>query len=264
MTEDYKLHPDLQAKAAEGLDLNLSSSETDFFEYSLNNVPSFRAPLLSMRCLYDKVHGNKQCTKNVVVGAGYCSSHLKQLFRLTIGPSKIEGAGLGLFAASNIRACLKDEAPHYCTGKKGERCSIPYWGQVISSKEGDERYGKSNTAPYGLAIRDSTNFVDAACLRCFASLINHASKGFKANCAFVQREGDSFPSIEIMKPIKKGEELYISYGRNYWEGSHGSSRTFKVRKHKGPKQKGQKQKGPKQGTLKFYVNARRLCKKGDV
>ena len=254
MTEDYNLHPDLKAKGGEGLDLNIHPSETDFFEYSLNNIPFFGAPLLSMRCLYDKVHGNKQCAKNVVVGAGYCSNHLKQLFGLTIAPSKIEGAGLGLFATRNIRACLKQETPHYCTGKKGERCSIPYWGQVISLKEGDERYGKSNTAPYGLAIRDSTHFVDAACLRCFASLINHASKGFKANCAFFQRDENSFPSIEIMKPIKKGEELYISYGRNYWDGSTGSSRTFKVRK----------QKGRKKGTMKFHVDSTKLCKKGDM
>ena len=255
MTEDNKLHPELEAKATEGLDLNIYPSQNDFFEFSLNNRSTFRSPLLSMRCLYDKVDGKKQCAKNVVIGSGYCSAHLKQLYGLSIGPSKIDGAGLGLFATRNIRACLKEEAPDYCTGKKGERCSIPYWGQVISSKEGDERYGKSTTAPYGLAIRDSTNFVDAACLRCFASLINHASKGFKANCAFIQREGDSFPSIEIMKPIKKGEELYVSYGRNYWEGSTGNSRTLKTRK-----------KALKKRTPKFYarVNSVQLCKQKDV
>ncbi len=55
------------------------------------------------------------------------------------------------------------------------------------------------------------------------SFINRAMRkhGMRKNCEFVTTDNGSHPVyIEVIKDIKKGEELYTTYGRSYRIGKH--------------------------------------------
>ena len=63
---------------------------------------------------------------------------------LTVKPSTVPAAGLGLFCARDFEA--------------GDLIS-PYKGQLLSRKQLDKRYGINTTAPYAIANR-SGKFID--------------------------------------------------------------------------------------------------------
>ena len=268
--EEIDVHPDLHVKNDEGYDLRLDPSNEWSFDFS-RQVPfplHFGCPLVSMRCLFKDARG-RQCEHRTVYGVGYCPPHLDRLFGLRIADSKIEGGGMGVFATRSLPKGDPKVAPAYCRGVAGEVCSIPYWGEIITEAEGNKRYG-SETAPYGMEIENSTDMIDAACLRGFGSIINHPPKGKKANCRIAHR-GDGYPSIEIVQPVKKGEELYLNYGSKYWAPSKGRARHTTKRGKLAtppPYQQGyyyrfytpKKTRGPR--TYKHYSKtAARLCAK---
>ena len=219
MEEEIEVHPDLLAKNDEGYDLGLEPSDEWSFDFSHQGT-HFGCPLLSMRCLFKDARG-RQCDHRTVYGGGYCPPHLDRLFGLRIAESEMKGVGMGVFATRPLPKGDPKVAPNYCRGVKGEVCSIPYWGEVIDEEEGDKRYG-AETAPYGMEIEDSKSMIDAACLRGFGGIINHPPKKKKANCRIAHR-GDGFPSIEIVKAVKRGEELYLNYGSKYWAPSKARS-----------------------------------------
>ena len=74
----------------------------------------------------------------------------------------------------------------------------------------NRRY-KEYTAPYGLQNRIDI-FEDAAFKRGIGSIINHAPR--KANCR-ISIGRNNRASIVATKNIKNGEELYMSYGKDY-------------------------------------------------
>lgn len=260
------VHPDLLAMNDEGYDLRLEPSNERSFDFS-REAPfplHFGCRLVSMRCLFKNKKG--QCEASTDYGVGYCPTHLERLFGLRIAESKIEGGGMGVFATRSLPQGNPKVAPNYCRGVAGEVCSIPYWGEIITEAEGNKRYG-SETAPYGMEIENSTDMIDAACLRGFGSIINHPPKGKKANCRIAHR-GDGYPSIEIVQPVKKGEELYLNYGSKYWAPSKRRARHTTKRGITSPINNARyfyrfhvptKKRGP--GSYTYSRNATRICRK---
>ncbi len=98
--------------------------------------------------------------------------------------------GLGLFTDIDI--------------KKGEFI-IEYWGDIISEKEANVRGGKY------LFQTSSNRHVDGSTRQNIARYVNHSCR---PNCETEIKRGQIF--ISSIKNIKKGEELFYDYGKEYW------------------------------------------------
>jgi len=118
--------------------------------------------------------------------------------------SNIPGSGKGLFAKVDF--------------KKGERI-IEYLGEIITEAELDKR---AENDIYGYAFFISKKkCVDAYYTpEALARYANDAAglvrvTGVKNNCCYSIWKNRGW--IEAEKPIKAGEEIFVSYGKEYWK-----------------------------------------------
>ena len=89
-------------------------------------------------------------------------THTVSILGLTIKPSPIPDAGLGLFAVKDF--------------PRGSHLT-PYLGEILSKSQLDDRYGDDNfTAPYAVSI-SSNVFIDSACHRCIGAYANGSTEG---------------------------------------------------------------------------------------
>jgi hypothetical protein len=151
-----------------------------------------------------------------------------ELFGVRVKESNRIPGQMGLFADKAFR--------------KGQAI-CPYYGDIKTKAEIDRYYGISDddVAPYAVQLRDGSSFVDAACYRSAGGNANDPRKGRRAapesaNAKFVDKTQDinvAFPSdqnlqtgpfknirgqyvlIQARKPIKKGDEITVSYGDDY-------------------------------------------------
>ena len=123
---------------------------------------------------------------------------------LLVKRSKLPKAGKGLFTKRDI--------------KKGERF-VEYLGEIVTEAELDRRAEKDI---YGYAFYISKN----KCIDAFytpnelARYANDARglnkvKGLRNNCSYVVYKNSGW--IEAEKDIKAGEEIFVSYGPEYWK-----------------------------------------------
>ena len=206
-------HPEL-----ENVPLHLRPSSNQYYLYKTGNTQytrkmKFACKLKSAQCLYRRVRGNQRCKKRVVMGLGYCNDHLRKEMGVSIEDSSIEHAGKGLFAARPFEVGENPMVlPERCTETSSARCSLPYWGELLTGAEATRRYG-TQTGNYALGKGDKTRrVVDAACFRSFGSFINHSREN--PNVRFVTFDNTT-PSIVVIRPIAAGEELLADYGRKY-------------------------------------------------
>jgi SET domain-containing protein len=129
--------------------------------------------------------------------------------------------GLGLFAIKDF--------------KKGERISR-YVGDRMNKETLERIYGKGVTAPYVMQV-GSDSFIDAASKSCPAAFANDAvdlrmlysllNKGVSKRKAYYKSTNKQARNARMTcyggkvtllatRPIKKGEEITISYGPQYW------------------------------------------------
>jgi SET domain-containing protein len=119
-------------------------------------------------------------------------------FILDIKPSNIKNGGSGLFSVQNIP---KDTMIGY------------YKGDILS--------GNNKVTDYSFQI-SKKYFIDAKNFpRCYIAMINDANKSeFENNCEFriieKQIKKNSQICLYSIKDIKKGDELFASYGDEYW------------------------------------------------
>lgn len=118
--------------------------------------------------------------------------------------SKIPGSGKGLFAKVDF--------------KKGERI-IEYLGEIITEAELDKRAEKDI---YGYAFYISKKkCIDAYYTpEALARYANDAAglvkvSGIKNNCCYSIWKQRGW--IEAERNIKAGEEIFVSYGKEYWK-----------------------------------------------
>lgn len=111
--------------------------------------------------------------------------------------SNITNAGKGLF--TQVAISPGDTIGHYT-------------GLVLSDDEVNEApYVDSD---YILWICTDYNIVGEGPLSSYTRYVNHSEK---PNSRFVVSTRWKKARIEAIKPIKKGEEIYVDYGPYYWE-----------------------------------------------
>lgn len=139
-------------------------------------------------CIAKTATGNK--CKRRTCRSNYCWMHLKTQNGLVIKKSSIENGGLGLFTTVD---------------RKKKDFVGPYIG-IPSSREirGD----------YVLKNRSTGKWIDAKYSNSCATRYINDFRNRQNNCKF----SDSRYGINLKttKPVKKGQELGVSYGPSYW------------------------------------------------
>jgi SET domain-containing protein len=137
------------------------------------------------------------------------------MYYLEVKRSTIAGAGEGLFA-------LKDF--------KRKDLIAKYEGEVLTKAQTNTRYGNTqqDLAPYGIQA-SKNKIIDASCKRGVASYAN--SKPNHQNATFSVYQGHEVRLI-ASKNIKKGDEVFVSYGRDYFNHGGGGDTSHKTNKHK--------------------------------
>lgn len=166
----------------------------------------FTCPLQCEQCSFIIPGKHRLCRNKVCIGVddiSYCSSHLRKVKHLRIRKSVIANAGRGLFA---------DHISNDIVFKKGDRI-LKYVGEIVSRDVIFNRYGLY-TAPYAILVSKKHDiYIDAACKRSVASLINHPISPQRPNVKFINGRHGIW--IQALRHIKNGEELYVNYGTEY-------------------------------------------------
>lgn len=194
------------------------------FVYNINNSDHvFRCDMNGVQCQAQKKNGRGRCGRVSIIGTPYCYSHLLTEKKLRIKRSNNPAAGKGLFAQTN-------GTPNAVVFKK-KATIIDYTGDTIDLDTLNDRYDINRTsrftAPYAYEIKRDM-YVDSACNRGVASLVNHKPIS-KANAKFVKTRdanGD-FNGVKLVaeKKITNNREIYASYGNTYRMKSRSSHRT---------------------------------------
>lgn len=125
---------------------------------------------------------------------------------LNVEKSKITNAGLGIYTYENI--------------KKGQHIGF-YEGKL--KKEGNECVGDYSFTLSKLWYRDASPYP-----RAYIAMINDSyNSNFTVNCEFVKithddngkkyKVKDIKIELQAIRDIAFGEELYASYGEDYWD-----------------------------------------------
>lgn len=124
---------------------------------------------------------------------------------LVVKRSSIPGAGLGLFTTVDIP---KDSLV------------VEYKGNIKTWKKIKNKTKEQYIYEYMYTINEN-RFIDASrTKKALARYANDASgskslKGFSNNCVFVNDGKKAF--IQSVKYIPAGGEIFVKYGREYWE-----------------------------------------------
>ena len=126
---------------------------------------------------------------------------------LCVLPSLIEGAGYGVFAG-RFHA-------------KGSTVAI-YYGDVMdaASIADASRLDWDIKYAYSLELAPGV-WIDARRLKtCIARYLNDHVDRTKHNVTWVRRPALLIAEVVALRDVHPGEELYISYGDEYWTGPH--------------------------------------------
>lgn len=173
-----------------------------FFTFKVDEEVVYRTQLESLQCA-DHTKAGHRCKRRTVIGSPYCSSHLTAHHYLKIKPSTIPGAGKGLFAwspvDSNRNAVLFSRGNLICR----------YQGEKISRAELVDRYG-DKSPPYVVGI-SANSYEDGARVRGIGSLANTLPGQNNATISIYRGHA----SLKATKAIRHGDEILLSYGRQY-------------------------------------------------
>ena len=181
------------------------------FVFKVNGDTRFQCKLKSHRCVETNAKGQR-CKKRSVIGIPVCWIHLlnKKHLRIKETTSVPQTKGKGLFALD------RKESDNSVIFKKGQTI-FAYEGQYINEATLDERYGEF-TAPYAVMVKKD-RYIDSACERGVASLINHANNKRNVNAKFVVTRGANRKASGIkvvpIKDIRNDKEIFLDYGRDY-------------------------------------------------
>ena len=159
----------------------------------------------SQRCVATNNAGT-QC-KSLTRKGAFCWLHLQAIKRLRIKPSSIAGAGLGLWVGK-----VKQE-PGF---KKGDKVA-DYSGDLIEHEEDADIGG-----PYVLGL-SKTLAIDASRTNVGEGRYANDSRGtgVPTNARLVCNPGRKSAVLEATRDLQGQEEVFVSYGPDYWKTADG-------------------------------------------
>lgn len=212
--------------------LNTSGSPFIHDKSSPSNVPC----ALCNYCEAITANGTP-CKLRTCRFSDYCWIHLRSLYKLKIAPSSIPNAGMGLFARG-----LESQRVVF---RPGEFIGPPISGEIFEKQELDKRYDYimkqsrrrrtvvSPSDPYGLPYEG--NFVlSADCMRNAPSYANDPLNRRLLNSEFVYDEENAEIRLQAMKLIHDQEEIFVSYGPDYFKGLWGRNYREKINQGEPP------------------------------
>jgi uncharacterized protein len=147
----------------------------------------------------------KKSSKKKIMAADLIAPEADYLY---VAPSQIPNAGSGLYTVVDL---FKDEIVSYFTG------------ELLTDRQIKTRVDK-NEDQYFIARLDG-NIMDSMKTKCFAKYANDnkgsANSLFKNNTKIVADDNGEI-CLQATRKIKAGEEVYTSYGKEYWK-KHGVS-----------------------------------------
>jgi hypothetical protein len=112
---------------------------------------------------------------------------------LKIKQSTIQNTGLGVFYLHDIPKNT------YIDG---------YYGDTFSNP----------TSAYFISVTDEIGIDAGSYPRCYMAMLKDSYKSqFQNNCEFIINAKNQTVSVWTIKEIKSGEELFTSYGDDYWK-----------------------------------------------
>ena len=162
--------------------------------------------------------GAQRCTADTKAG-GWCKArthygclcwvHRAQLNGTQIKDSTIPGAGKGLFARWDFG--------------KGDAI-VRYTGDIVQTADGEEESGWRGSS-YVLEVTNSWAIDAARANTADGRMINDTvTTKMRPNVKFAFDARRKVVTIRALRAIKAGEELFISYGREYWaHDKHGGA-----------------------------------------
>lgn len=183
------------------------------FDYNNN---TWSCPLQTMRCAHE-IKTNIRCKRNTTYTTVYCWQHLKSVAKLRIGTTTMQDSKRQKLDFTGLFVCDMKKFQNTIIFKTGDIITS-YIGEIISNAELQNRYPGKETAPYTLQI-SKTRFLDSACIRSVGSLANAClptNKNCKLNAKLVIGSHGNYPHLKASKNIRNGDEIFISYGRTYF------------------------------------------------
>lgn len=166
-----------------------------------------RTPIQIRQCQYVSSK-RKQC-QNKTYFLPYCKKHTRELLNLEVKTSTLKNAGLGLFAYNPSKKIVfkKSEFIHF------------YHGEVLTWSQYEQRYfahldptGKKWFTPY--AADAGENIIDSLIVRGVCGFANDNLK--EPNAVYKYMRGN-LGGFFAKRDIFHGEEIFISYGKEYWD-----------------------------------------------
>jgi hypothetical protein len=160
-----------------------------------------------MQCAAMNKISKVQCKRRTCLYLPYCFQHVRSELKVYVKPSLIPGAGLGLFAAEDI---------------KNNAIIAHLSGEIISEDEQTRRYTDEATAPYVVQEPGGT-LRDGALMRYVGHYSNtrlgQRKQSIRANTnADIKRchgQPGVHACIKASKLIRRDEEILTYYGDRY-------------------------------------------------
>jgi hypothetical protein len=133
----------------------------------------------------------------------YCPQHTKLILGLEVKDSTIPNAGKGLFAVRGFR--------------KNDKIT-EYTGIVLTKSQIDQLYGKldQDLSPYAVQISEDL-FMDSSCARSIAAFANDSKSHNNAKLSTNRLTNRVF--LRAIKNINPQDEIFTSYGENYFQNN---------------------------------------------
>jgi SET domain-containing protein len=151
---------------------------------------------ITAQCAFDGPKG--RCQRKTTTTHPYCAQHTQTVLGVRVAPSKIKGAGLGLYAVRPF--------------KKGEHV-VEYRGEKLTQKEYDTKYADDAMGSYGISL--SARYVlDAGKTSSGVAryVCDYHGSHSKPNTEYVNIDNRIW--VVAIRDIKVGEEFYSDYGED--------------------------------------------------
>ena len=189
----------------------------------------FTCKLRRAKCCALKKNGTP-CSRRVVQGIFVCFQHVTKIFRIRIDQS---GIVFNNKRMQGLFACDPTRSKNSILFRKGDEI-CPYFGEILTKTQLDNRYPGDVTAPYALRINNN-KFIDSACFMSIGAKGNKPPTGRSAmaNASLLEVTGNTdIGRIVAKKNIRNGSEIFLSYGRTYKFSNSGIKPSQRIVKKK--------------------------------